>query len=132
MYRITIKGEAKTEYPNLQELDGIECQDSFSEYFDSSNKHYHSIKAKGLSGGYMDFRYENGKLMTYTVYYSREELTKEELENLEDYTEGQWSDGIGEGFEQFPCMEKDGEEIYISPWHFGQEVEVIQETNKNK
>lgn len=44
------------------------------------------------------------------------------LEELKDYTQGQWSDGIGEGFEQFSYKEIDGEEIYISPWYHGQKI----------
>ena len=128
MYKVTIKGEAKTDYKNLGSLNGIDCQDNFTEYFDDYNKHYHSIKAKGLNGGYMDFRYENGKLWAYTVYHCNEELTKEELDDLVDYTQGQWSDGIGESFEQQPCFyDENDEEVYISPWFFGQKVTATQE-----
>ena len=29
MIKITISGEAQTDYPNLQELHGIDCQDVF-------------------------------------------------------------------------------------------------------
>ena len=35
MIKITISGEARTDYPNLQELHGIDCQDVFSDYFDN-------------------------------------------------------------------------------------------------
>lgn len=38
-----------------------------------------------------------------------------------EYTQGQWSDGIGEGFEQSPVpVGPGGGEYYISPWHRGQ------------
>ena len=75
----------------------------------------------------MDFRFENGVLNVYTEYETTRELTKEECEKLADYTQGQWSDGIGEGFEQHPCMyTKDDEECFISPWYGGQVVEVLQ------
>lgn len=126
MYKITVKGEAKTSYPNLKELDGTDCQDEFTEYFDDDFTFKDDV-----TSGYMDFRYENGKLYTYTEYNSSRELTTEELKKLEDYTTGQWSDGIGEGFEQFPCHEdSNGREVYISPWFYGQEVTTIQELQK--
>lgn len=127
MYKITVKGEAQTDYPHLEELHGIDCQDNFSEYFDDRYLHYDSIMEKELSGGYMEFRFEDGKLWTYTIYHTEEELTKEELDTLLDYTRGQWSDGIGEGFEQEPCYyDKKGNEIYISPWFSGQKATIEQ------
>lgn len=113
MYKIRIKGTAHTEYKNIEELYGIDCQDCFSEYFDGDESY-----AKDITGGYMHFEIENGKLMTITEYNSKRELTPEELEELAEYTQGQWSDGIGEGFEQYPCYNEDEEdEVYISPWH---------------
>lgn len=47
-------------------------------------------------------------------------LTNGEMDILIDYTQGQLSDGIGEGFEQTPCAVINGEEIYLSPWYRGQ------------
>lgn len=131
MYKIVIKGTAKTEYPRLHELDGIDCQDEFSEYFD---------KDMGLTNivteGYMHFEYNKGdnKLYTVTTYNSTQKLNENQLERLKSYTVGQWSDGIGEGFEQFEChyakeayMEDcDDLGVYISPWHRGQIVTVVQ------
>lgn len=128
MYKITIKGEASTNYPNPKELDGVDCQDDFAEYSDFSDD---------LDSGYMCFKFEDGKLMTYTVYSARREFSKEELEQLGEETQGQWSDGIGEGFEQYPCYNTREEyydeygdltdEVYISPWKPGQELEIKQE-----
>lgn len=120
MYQITIKGEAKSTYTNLAELDGIECEHEFAEFFEETSW------SDDVDGGYMDFRYENGKLWTYTEYYSFRLLDKNELEELLDYTVGQWSDGIGEGFEQYPCYYYDNQEIYISPWFKGQEQTIDQ------
>jgi hypothetical protein len=122
MYKIKVIGEAQTDHQNLEELDGIDCQDRFSEYFDSDFSF-----VKNVTGGYMEFKYENGKLMTYTVYNSDRLLTDEELNELMDYTQGQWSDGIGEGFEQFPVYLDENEEVYISPWFYGQDIKIIQE-----
>ncbi len=120
-YKITVKGEAQTDYKNLSELDGIDCQDKFSEYFDDDSY------VDAVTGGYMRFEFEDGKLWTITEYNSNRELTPDELHNLEDYTTGQWSDGIGEGFEQSPCMEGDDGEVYISPWFYGQKTTITQE-----
>lgn len=149
-YKITIKGEAKTSCPYLEELDGIDCQDCFSEYFDGDESF-----AEDVSGGYMHFKYEDDKLMTYTVYTSTRELTKKEEQQLIDYTQGQWSDGIGEGFEQESChtaskpfqqyteeeladiasgkYDDDPSpttEVIISPWYGGQVAVCIQEQIK--
>ena len=62
----------------------------------------------------MSFELIDEEIWTITKYLSPEELTEEELEILGDYTQGQWSDGIGEGFEQNPIMEYEGEEVYLS------------------
>jgi hypothetical protein len=127
MWKITIKGEARTDYPDLEKLDGIDCQDDFAEYSDFN---------KDLEGGYMFFKYEKEKLMTYTQYTAKKEFNEEQLQQLAEETQGQWSDGIGEGFEQSPCLyveeykNSDGEytdEVYISPWFSGQKIEIKQE-----
>ena len=142
MWTITIKGEATTDYPNLKELDGIDCQDEFSEYFDGDESY-----ANDVTDGYMRFEFENGKLFTITEYDSTRELTDEELSQLRDYTVGQWSDGIGEGFEQGPCYQayepyhkytddekekyddcdEDDLDVFISPWSFEQVATIEQE-----
>ena len=145
MYKIIVKGEAKTSYSNLEELDGIDCQDEFSEYFGEDEE---SLKGV-VTSGYMSFEYDKkeNKLYTITEYQSTRELTEEELEILKEYTTGQWSDGIGEGFEQQPCkyvdtpyreydkddddgFEDDNEgEVYISPWSIQQIVTIKQIKN---
>lgn len=142
-YKIKVKGEAKTLYPNLSELDGIDCQDKFSEYFDGDASY-----ADDVTGGYLKFVFEDGKLYAVTTYDSTRELTDSELSELEDYTTGQWSDGIGEGFEQHTCHtatqpfnkfdpkyddyedqdEADADlDVFISPWFHGQKVITTQE-----
>ena len=122
MYKITIKGEAFSDYENLSQLDGVDCQDDFAEYFGNDFSFKDNIES-----GYMYFSFENGKLWTVTEYFSDRELSKDELEKLSSYTQGQWSDGIGEGFEQEPCFyDKDGEEVYVSPWKREQVLETTQ------
>jgi hypothetical protein len=123
MYKVIVKGEAcasnedGVDYKgeSLKKFDGIDCQDCFTDYMDSGR-----VTAKDvLSGGYLNFKYENGKLWSITEYQSTRVLTDQELEEVKSYTQGQWSDGIGEGFEQFPC---NSDEDYISPWFGGQEI----------
>lgn len=130
MYKIIVKGEAKAKIGEdwktiedrsiLEKLNGIDCQDNFSECFDKTSY------SKDITGGYMDFRFEDGKLWTYTEYDSKRMLSFEELHDLQEYTQGQWSDGIGEGFEQHPCTEINGEEVFISSWFSGQEISITQ------
>lgn len=142
MYKITVKGLAKTNYPKLKELDGISSQEEFSPYFDTD-----FTFRKDVTGGFMEFKFENGELWVYVEYDSTRELTKSELDALGEYTQGQLSDGIGEGYCQEPCYEaeepfnkydpeygdyEDQEDadndlgVFISPWFFGQVVTTEQ------
>lgn len=126
MGKVIIKALAGDSYVGEEDvidrskLHGIDCQDEFVEYMNEDFKNK-------LSSGYMDFRFEDGKLWTYVVYSTREVLTEYEVKRLGEYTQGQWSDGIGEGFEQSPCdYESDGAEVYLSPWYHGQKLEIKQ------
>ena len=123
MYKVTVKGEASAytedgvDYKGseLRKFDGIDCQDCFTEYMRSDRCSAYDV----LSGGYLRFQYENGKLWSITEYESTRPLTDIELEEVKSYTQGQWSDGIGEGFEQQPC---NSEEDCISPWFRNKEI----------
>ena len=123
MNKVIVKGEAtafdKDYNPitgeDLKKLDGVDCGDCFTDYMDVRR-----VSARNdLSGGYMHFEYKDGKLWTITEYEAKRVLNDQELEELQGYTQGQWSDGIGEGFEQHPC---NSDEDYISPWFHGQEL----------
>lgn len=87
--------------------------------------HNRTLAAK-LGSGYMRFEFdkEAQRLVTITEYTARERLTATERKELGKYTQGQWADGIGEGFEQFPCREYAGRDVFISPWYHGQVVTV--------
>lgn len=132
--KITIKGiSGACNYSNLSELDGITCNDDFVECMDKPDP-------QKFESGYMSFEYnkDDQSLYTKTVYILKDgfTITEKEIKELLKYTQGQWSDGIGEGFEQFPCyitdekFEEDGEltdEVYLSPWYYGQKLEYIIE-----
>ena len=118
--KVIISGKAETDCLNLKELDGIDCQDNFTDYFDGDFAHK-------LGSGYLQFEVVDDVLYSVTEYSVKEKLTADELKELGEYTQGQWSDGIGEGFEQQPCCEVDGEEVYISAWYWGQELTITQE-----
>jgi hypothetical protein len=125
-YKITMKAKAGDVYVgdgnevSRSIVDGVDCQDNFVEYSDIT----------GLDYGYMRFEFMNNELYTITEYVSNRELSESELSKLVEETQGQWSDGIGEGFEQMPCTYHNGEEVYVSPWYSGQEIEVKQELIK--
>lgn len=138
MYKITIKGKSRPSLDNgeddfidnlsqaqLKELDGIDCQDEFTEYFSDDEN---VLTEKGVTNGYMNFKLEDDTLYTIVKYSSREELSVEELDMLKSYTSGQLSDGIGEGFEQMPCRSTEDGDYYISPWYGGQKLEIVQES----
>lgn len=124
MYQITVKGKASTDYAHPEQLDGIDCQEEFTAYFGDEQG---ALKDKGVTSGYLSFEFEDGVLWSVTTYHSPVKLTPDELHILEEYTQGQWSDGIGEGFEQEPCMlGTNNEECYISAWDMGQEITTTQ------
>jgi len=139
-YIITIKGEAKpylkingelkeVHGDGLESLDGIDSADDFVQYID--NKEI----ANKLGFGYMSFEYddEDQKLYTVTEYSANRYLDNAELAYLARYTSGQWSDGIGEGFEQRPCAElEEGIEVFISPWFSGQIISYDQKKEKEE
>ena len=128
-YKITIKAKAGDVYigdggddVRISVVDGVDCQDDFAEYSDIN----------GLEYGYMRFEFVDDELYTITEYVANRELSESDLAELVEETQGQWSDGIGEGFEQMPCTYHNGEEVYVSPWFSGQEVEVKQELINEK
>jgi hypothetical protein len=141
MYKITIKGlsgSVNTDEKNYQKIieNGV-CHDDFTDYFHKEftigNKKYtneQNLIDKGVSDGYMYFELIDNEIWTVNVYSSKEKLSEDELKQLGKYTQGQWSDGIGEGFEQRPIMELDGKDIYLSPWYYGQKLEINQEEIK--
>jgi len=126
MKQLIIKGEAKAYLEDqegenfglsdlqLQECNGIEIPDNFADYIDDD------IIASKVKSGYTKFVYEDGKLWSVCTYELKASLSQDEIDYLVDYTSGQWSDGIGEGFEQEPCSYINGVKLYISPRFFGQ------------
>lgn len=108
-----IKGRA------LKKFTGIECEENFTEYIDANEMPFKDV----LGEGYMYFRFaperRGEKLMVHTEYVISRFLEPEEARKLVKYTQGQWSDGIGEGFEQKE-VNSDGD--FLSPWFPGQKA----------
>jgi hypothetical protein len=79
-----------------------------------------------MKGGYLRFEYNEREQILYTVteYETTRKLTPEEEKGVIDYTQGQWSDGIGEGFEQ-QYFDEETKEYNPEPWHVGQ-IAVIE------
>lgn len=75
----------------------------------------------------------DGELMGCTTVKLKEPLTEAEMQDLQDYLKGQFSDGWGEGFEQQEIQTGDGV-LYV---HFAEEpfdftVEQVQDTEASK
>lgn len=97
----------------LYECDGIEMDDYFGDYLDKAEFNFIDFSD---STGECNFYIEDGKLYVQVTYKLVKIPTDAEIEKLKEETQGQWSDGIGEGFEQTPCFYYKNEEVYISPW----------------
>jgi hypothetical protein len=117
MFKVVFKAPAKIRWESsdlgLSTLDGVDCDDCFCDYF------YEQWMSDTITHGYMRFEYDPvaNQLITVTEYKSAKMLTSVELNELADYTQGQWSDRIGENFEQEPMRE-----AYISPYSHDQTV----------
>lgn len=119
--------EDKLEYKDLSKdsqskvhsyLNALNCQDTFSDYF-----HSETLK-KMFSGGFMGFKHDlqSNTLHSITSYLLEQTGGAFFSWKLVEYTLGQLSDGIGEGFEQQPHhLLLDGKqvEMYISPIDLG-------------
>ena len=121
MYRLELRGlagrchDGNDESVDVNLVDGLNYQgETFSEYMDDGMKQL-------VSGGHMIFQVDDDKLYVTVDYDVENKLSDDQLHDLIEYTQGQLSDGIGEGFEQTPCMEfGNGLEVHISPWFYGQ------------
>lgn len=97
--------------------------DEFSYYFDDN------LKEK-FSGGKISFELINNELCTVTIYdIINKNITLNDLEELANYTQGQWSDGFGESFEQYPCYTDDKYEYFINPTYYNCKIDILI-TNK--
>ena len=119
---IVIAGDIKTDHPDPKILNGFgEHNTDFNEYV---------LEGEGVKfydSSYMNILWNqvDEKLYTVNRFVVGKPISEELLKKLGEDVQGQWSDGIGEGFEQEPVMTtEDGEEIFISPWHKDQELHV--------
>ena len=99
-------------------------------YFDEDRNP--GVKEKVLSA-VPTVEIRDGELMGCTTVKLKESLTEAEMQDLEDYLKGQFSDGWGEGFEQQEIQTGDGV-LYV---HFAEEpfdftVEQVQDTEASK
>lgn len=123
MFKVRIEGRAKANVSvkNI-EVNNIHGDDSdFVEYMRDGG-----LKSKIVGEAYMQFEKKGGSLFSVVEYEVSEKLSDKEMQELADYTQGQWADGIGECFEQNPCGNVDGKDLYISPWTSSQVVSVSQ------
>ena len=114
----------------LKALDGHTYDDAdFTDYLSQD------LAKKLKDGAYMKFRHDKTlrELMVSVTYIAKEKLDKTEIDELRDYTQGQWSDGIGEGYEQTPaCQTAEGYSVYISAWHQGQVAAIFRSDDEEE
>ncbi|WP_426389142.1 hypothetical protein [Variovorax sp. R-27] len=101
-FRRSDEGELVEDRGVLRTLHGLTYSDeSFSDYLlDGSETR--ELAGVGISGGELKFEFDSqvGGLVARTEYSVPRFLTKPEVEVLQRYTVGQWSDGIGSNFFQ--------------------------------
>ncbi len=96
------EGDDRITYPPvLRKLDGLVYDDECFTDFLGGTEVEDALSASLERGGSLRFEYLTGSalLRVTTEYRANRTLTPEELQSLASYTEGQWSDGIGENFE---------------------------------
>ncbi len=96
------------------------------------NQRSPGIKEKVLSA-IPSVEIRGGELMGCTTVVLKEPLTEEEMEDLQDYLKGQFSDGWGEGFEQQEIQTGDGVlYVHFAEEPFDFEVEQVQPAEPKK
>lgn len=104
----------------------VDEDNQFTRFMDThlkgqSNDSCYSYEDGLFTGDKMSFIKKNGLLYVAVDYQTTRMLIEDEMTDLIEYTSGQLSDGIGEGFEQRPCsILPNGDPMYISPWHVDQ------------
>ena len=99
-------------------------------YFDEDRNP--GVKKKVLSA-VPTVEIRDGELMGCTTVKLKESLTEAEMQDLEDYLKGQFSDGWGEGFEQQEIQTGDGVlYVHFAEEPFDFEVEQMQPTEPEK
>ena len=99
-------------------------------YFDEDRNP--GVKEKVLSAT-PSVEIRGSELMGCTTVILKEPLTEEEMEDLQDYLKGQFSDGWGEGFEQQEIQTGDGVlYVHFAEEPFDFEVEQMQPTEPEK
>jgi len=71
---------------------------------------YNKLEEGLITSIIVDAESQGNKIVSKTTIKASRELTDEELENVKDYINGQFSDGWGEGFEQQAIADWDEEE----------------------
>ena len=98
-----------------------------------SEKRNPGVKAKVLSA-IPSVELRDGELMGCTTVRLKEPLDKAEMSALQEYLRGQFSDGWGEGFEQWEIQTADGV-LYVHFWEaesFSFEVVPVQPAEPTK
>ena len=99
----------------LKEFDKFYGDEDMTEYFDDGE-----LKEK-IHGMFWNIVVIKEELVGKVVVLidDNQNLSKDEIEEIKDFIEGQNSDGLGEGFEQREIRTHDGELIYVSFWDKG-------------
>lgn len=112
-------------------LDDIRM-DNIIRYMPQVNIDTLDVKKTQLMGGVTKFDnlYSSKELQVVTTYISKYPLSELQIQTLMKYTQGQWSDGVGSGFSQEPCLKVGENEFYIDPWYIGQKIECCITDNR--
>lgn len=97
----------------LREFDSYYCDEDMTEYFDDGEL---KEKIHGIFWNIIIDKNEELFGNVVALIDNDYKLSKDEIEEIKDFIEGQNSDGLGESFEQKEIRTHDGELIYVSFW----------------
>lgn len=105
---------------NIEKLNGVESEIDLTGYVLNE----HSTKNRGTSPIRFMYNQPDGKLYTTNQFIFGKPLPEEELKQLAAKIKEQWNGEVGQTFQESPCLVLEGEDVFISPSHEKQSINV--------
>lgn len=110
--------------PALSQFDGLGINNYVDEFTQYMSHKYLALRDY-VTEGWAYFEHKGDNLHVVTRYRVLQPLTDTLLKLLVEYTVGQWSDGIGEGFSD-KVQYRSGDSYYVNAWWPGQPYPTVR------